>query len=126
MMAKVRSENTDPEMLVRKELFKRGYRYRLHVKTLPGTPDIVLPKYRCAIFVNGCFWHGHENCKRAKLPETNKDFWYKKIEKNKARDIENGEHLNALGWKVATIWECELKADCSIIDKIVNLYLGIA
>lgn len=123
LMAKVRSKNTGPEMIVRKELFKRGYRYRLHVKALPGTPDIVLAKYRCAIFVNGCFWHGHQDCKKAKLPQTHKEFWQKKIETNKAHDVENGQKLIVLGWNVVTIWECELKGDQSVVDKIIDQYL---
>lgn len=109
-MRAVKSKNTKPEMIVRKALHALGYRYRLNVKTLPGSPDLVFPKYRAVIFVHGCFWHGHA-CKRgARLPKTNQDYWRKKIARNMARDAKNSEALRALGWRVITLWECELKS----------------
>ena len=109
-MRAVKSKNTKPEMIVRKTLHALGYRYRLNVKTLPGSPDLVFPKYRAVIFVHGCFWHGHA-CKRgARLPKTNQDYWRKKIARNVARDAKNSEALRALGWRVITLWECELNS----------------
>lgn len=97
-------------MAVRKYLFQNGFRYRLNVRSLPGTPDIVLPKYRTAIFVNGCFWHGHDGCKHYTVPETNVEFWVEKVRKNKERDAVNVQRLESLSWSVVTIWECELKS----------------
>ncbi len=97
-----------------------GFRYRINAKDLPGTPDIVLPKYRTAIFVNGCFWHGHQNCKYAQVPKSNTDFWTAKIERNRVRDDEQFRQLEALQWNVAVIWECELKKD-KIKDTITKL-----
>ena len=90
-------------------MFGRGFRYRLNYPRLPGHPDIVLRKYRTAIFVNGCFWHGHDNCKYYRLPKTNVDFWRKKVERNKKRDIEEQRQLASMGWHCITIWECQLK-----------------
>lgn len=97
-----------------------GYMFRLHRKDLPGTPDIVLPKCRIAIFVNGCFWHGHENCPNSRMPKTNKDFWNEKIEKNKQRDIKNIKKLLAQGWKPMIIWSCELKDISTLKNKLQN------
>jgi len=108
IMSKVRSKNTKPEEIVRKYLFSQGFRYRKNVKKLPGTPDIVLPKYKTVIFVNGCFWHGHD-CPKGKLPETNKEKWKKKIDENKKRDEKNYKLLKEKGWKVIIVWECEIK-----------------
>lgn len=108
-MSAVKSKNTKPELLVRKFLFNRGFRYRLNHPRLPGHPDIVLRKYRTVIFVNGCFWHGHDNCRYFRLPKTNIDFWQKKIERNKERDKEEQRQLAAMGWHCITIWECQLK-----------------
>lgn len=108
-MSAIRSKNTKPEIVVRKFLFGRGFRYRLNYPRLPGHPDIVLRKYRTAIFVNGCFWHGHDNCKYYRLPKTNVDFWRKKVERNKKRDIEEQRQLASMGWHCITIWECQLK-----------------
>ena len=109
VMRAVKSSNTKPETALRKALFALGYRYRLNVKTLPGKPDIVFPKYKTVIFVHGCFWHGHD-CKRgARVPKTNRAYWTDKIARNKARDARNAEALKALGWRVITVWECELK-----------------
>lgn len=108
-MSQIRSKNTKPELIVRKYLFAQGYRYRLHRKDLPGKPDIVLPKYRTVIFVHGCFWHGHENCKGFVVPKTKTEWWLKKIGRNKQLDIENIKKLNADKWKVILVFECALK-----------------
>ena len=108
-MAAIKSKNTKPEIEVRKMLHSLGYRFRLHRKDLPGKPDIVLPKYKIAIFVNGCFWHQHENCKHARIPKTNRDFWKKKLEGNKLRDKLKQSQLKDLGWKIINVWECEIK-----------------
>lgn len=107
VMAKIRGKDTKPEWIVRRYLFSRGYRYRKNVKGLPGTPDIVLRKYGIVIFVNGCFWHGHEV--DGTVPRTNTEFWRKKIEGNRLRDERNKEVLKQLGWSVMTVWECQLK-----------------
>jgi DNA mismatch endonuclease, patch repair protein len=109
LMAKIRSKNTRPEMLVRRWLWANGFRYRLHGKKLPGHPDIVLTRYRTVVFVHGCFWHGHAHCKLFKLPATRKDFWEDKIGRNQARDAITRARLRAMGWQVLVIWECELK-----------------
>ena len=108
-MSHVRSKNTKPEMLVRRFLFSRGFRYRVNVKYLPGKPDIVLRKYHTVIFVNGCFWHGHEGCGSYSFPKSNVDFWKNKIERNRQRDQEEAMALCSMGWHVIRIWECELK-----------------
>ena len=109
-MSHIRSKNSKPEELVRKYLFSKGFRYRKNVKTLPGCPDIVLPKYKTVIFVNGCFWHGHDGCKHYTVPETNTEFWVSKVRRNKERDVFNVQRLESLSWGVITIWECELKS----------------
>lgn len=109
VMASVRSKDTKPEMLVRKYLWNEGFRYRLNNPHLPGHPDIVLRKYRTCVFVNGCFWHGHEGCKYFSLPKTNTEFWKKKIKRNKERDRFEQKQLAAMGWHCITVWECELK-----------------
>lgn len=108
-MASVKRKDTKPEIIVRKILHSMGYRYRLHRKDLPGLPDIVLPKYHKVIFVHGCFWHGHEGCRRAKLPETNREFWEEKIRKNVERDRDNYTKLVELGWQPIIIWGCEVR-----------------
>lgn len=108
VMAKIRSKDTKPEWIVRRYLYSRGYRYRKNVKGLPDTPDIVLSKYGIVIFIHGCFWHGHEI--DGHIPHSNIDFWKKKIERNKQRDERNKETLKRLGWKVMTVWECQLKS----------------
>lgn len=108
-MAAIHGKDTKPEILVRKFLFSRGFRYRLNHPRLPGHPDLVLRKYRTVIFVNGCFWHGHENCKYFRLPKTNIDFWKNKIERNKERDKKEQCQLAAMGWHCITVWECQLK-----------------
>ena len=106
-MAAIRGKDTKPEMIVRKGLWSRGFRYRLNSPKLPGHPDLVLKKYRTCIFVNGCFWHGHEGC--CKIPNTNREFWVAKIKRNQERDIETQKRLAEMGWHCITIWECELK-----------------
>ena len=115
-MAAIRGKDTKPEMIVRRGLWKMGFRYRLNHKRLPGHPDLVLKKYRTCIFVNGCFWHGHnvditifENTDCCKIPKTNREFWIEKIRRNKERDIEEQKRLAEMGWHCITIWECELK-----------------
>lgn len=110
-MSMIRSKNTKPEELVRKYLFSQGFRYRKNVRKLPGCPDIVLPKYKTVIFVNGCFWHGHKGCKYFVWPKSNAEYWYKKIENNINRDIKNIKLLQEQGWIVLTVWECELKKE---------------
>ena len=109
MMASVRSKGTLPEMLVRRALHKMGYRYRLHRADLPGRPDLVFPSRRKVVFVNGCFWHHHPECKRASIPVSNRDFWIKKLRGNRARDTKNVDLLKSGGWEVETVWECELR-----------------
>ena len=110
-MSHIRSRNTKPEVLLRKKLHSLGYRYRVNVRKLPGTPDIVLSKYRTCIFVNGCFWHGHQGCSKFVMPKTNESFWADKIRNNRERDLKNTMMLEAADWKVITIWECQLKKD---------------
>lgn len=110
-MSRIKGKNTRPEMIVRKFLFAKGFRYRLHDKKLPGKPDIVLPKYKTVIFINGCFWHGHEGCRYFVIPKTRKEWWIDKISRNKQRDDENYEKLLMFGWKIIYIFECELKKD---------------
>lgn len=109
VMAKIKSRDTKPEKKVRSLLFSLGFRFRLCQKNLPGKPDIVLKKYRTVIFVHGCFWHGHENCKNARIPKSNVEFWKNKIERNKQRFAEVSRQLQEQGWKVVVIWECETK-----------------
>lgn len=123
-MSQIKGKDTKPEEMVRKYLFAQGFRFRKNDKKLPGTPDIVLPKYKTVIFVNGCFWHGHEGCKYFVWPKSNPDFWKKKIETNISRDLQKIELLQSQGWRVITVWECELKpvnrdARCKkLIDEI--------
>lgn len=110
-MSQIKATNTKPEEIVRKYLFSRGFRYRKNDKRLPGKPDIVLPKYRTVIFVNGCFWHGHSGCRYFIWPKSNPEFWKEKITRNIDRDKEVREKLEEAGWNVLTVWECELKKD---------------
>lgn len=110
-MSKIKGQNTKPEEIVRKYLFSQGFRYRKNDKRLPGSPDIVLPKYKTVIFVNGCFWHKHEGCKYFVWPKSNTEFWENKIETNVIRDKKKKLELEKSGWKVITIWECELKKE---------------
>ncbi len=110
-MSRIRAKDTKPELLVRKYLHSQGLRFRLHVKELPGKPDIVLPKYRSVVQVYGCFWHKHEGCKYFVVPKTRTEWWVEKISKTALKDIENVKKLNELGWKTFVVWECELKND---------------
>ncbi|MBX2950629.1 MAG: DNA mismatch endonuclease Vsr [Crocinitomicaceae bacterium] len=110
-MSRVKNKDTKPELLVRKFLFTNGLRYRLHDKKLPGKPDIVLPKFKTVVFIHGCFWHGHEKCKYAALPQTRIEFWGDKIERNKQRDAQNLLLIKDKGWNVLTIFECDLKKE---------------
>jgi DNA mismatch endonuclease (patch repair protein) len=107
-MSRIRSKDTKPEKMVRSMLHRMGYRFRLHDKKLPGTPDIVLPRYRTVIFVHGCFWHRHENCKYAYTPKSREDFWQRKFSENIERDKRNQTDLIGQGWNVVIIWECQL------------------
>lgn len=121
VMARVRGKDTKPEMRVRRLLTRLGARYRLHRKDLPGSPDIVLPGRKLAIFVHGCFWHGHD-CKRgARAPKANADYWLTKISRNRARDITSREALQATGWQVETLWECELKDEAALRERLSAL-----
>ena len=108
-MSKIRSKNTKPELVLRKALFAKGFRYRVNVPNLPGKPDIVLPKYKTVIFLHGCFWHRHEGCKYAYTPKTNTKFWIDKITSNVKRDKTNLQKLIALDWNIITVWECEIR-----------------
>lgn len=108
-MQAVKGKNTSPEVLVRQYLHRQGYRFRLHRKDLPGKPDIVLPKYKVVIFINGCFWHRHQGCKHATMPASNIDYWEKKFKRTQERDKNQYRQLEELGWKVYIVWECEVK-----------------
>lgn len=110
-MSRIKGTDTSLEVLVRSYLFRKGFRFRKNVKNLPGKPDVVLPKYKTVIFVNGCFWHHHDNCKLAVVPKTRTDFWLSKFERNKLNDIKNQKLLSGMGWSVITLWECDLKID---------------
>lgn len=121
-MSNIPSKNTKPEDTVRKYLFREGFRYRKNVSSLPGKPDIVLPKYRAVVFVNGCFWHGHEGCKWFVRPKTNTEFWDAKFRYNIERDHKNYNKLEEMGWRVLIIWECEIRhGDPAIaIDRLID------
>lgn len=110
LMAKVRDKNTRPELLVRKWLHRNGYRFRLYRKDLPGKPDIVLPKYKTVIFIHGCFWHRHANCKKSSMPATNVAVWEKKFKENIERDKQKQCELETLGWKVIILWQCDIES----------------
>jgi DNA mismatch endonuclease (patch repair protein) len=116
-MSRIRGRDTGPELRLRSLLHRAGFRFRLHAKDLPGKPDIVLPKYHTVIFVHGCFWHRHEGCRYATTPSTRAEFWQAKFDGNVKRDNRNRAALEAAGWTVMTVWECELKADA---DRIVQ------
>jgi len=120
-MSQIKATNTKPEMLVRKFLHASGFRYSLHKKTLPGKPDIVLPKYKTIIFIHGCFWHGHTNCKYFVVPKTRTQWWLDKINRNKANDEKAVKALKKDGWKIITIWECSLKP--AKLDKTLSSLL---
>jgi len=128
MMTGIRSKNTRPELLIRKCLHGRGFRYRLHDKRLPGKPDIVLPKFHAVIFVNGCFWHGHD-CNLFKMPATRTVFWQTKIENNRRNDDSSNKALSSNGWRIATIWECAMKGparqdEAALIDQLAKWLYG--
>ena len=120
-MAAIRSKNSAPEVAVRKLLFSEGFRFRIHDKKLPGKPDIVLKKYRTVIFVHGCFWHQHENCKRANMPKSNLDYWAPKIMRNVVRDKEHSKTLKEKSWQAIVVWECETKDKERLKNKLVEL-----
>lgn len=117
-MRAVKAENTAPEMIVRRMAFAMGYRYRLHCKDLPGKPDLVFRTRHSVIFVHGCFWHGHDCLRGARMPKSNRAYWRKKIAGNQARDADNLARLRSEGWKIAVIWECELKDDKTVKKRI--------
>lgn len=123
IMSKIKSKNTKPEILVRKYLHSCGFRFRVHDKKLSGNPDIVLKKYKTIIFINGCFWHGHENCKNYKVPRTRTDWWIIKMSRTKERDQLHYKTLKEDNWKIIVIWECELKENAS--DRLQRLVLEI-
>ena len=118
MMSSVKQRHTKPEIAVRKILHRHGFRFRLHNKKLPGTPDIVLPKHKAVIFVHGCFWHQHEGCRKSRRPTSNIEFWNEKLDKNIARDNRKELELKKSGWKVLNIWDCEIKDENLLIEKI--------
>jgi len=118
IMGRVRGKNTSPEMLVRRLLHHAGYRYRLHRKGLPGTPDLVFPGRKKVIFVHGCFWHRHEGCALARLPKSRPEFWIPKLEGNRLRDRANEVKLCELGWDAMTVWECELRDQAALLDRL--------
>lgn len=121
LMSRVRSKNTSPEMRVRRAAHRRGLRFRLHRRDLPGSPDLVFPKYRLAVFVHGCFWHRHPGCRKASQPKSRSEYWREKFEANVARDSRVQAELGASGWLVVTIWECEAKGD----EQVDRLFDGI-
>ena len=108
-MSRIRSKDTKPEEIVRKYLFSKGLRFRKNDRRYPGHPDVVLPKYKTVVFVNGCFWHRHEGCRYASIPATNREYWNQKFERNVERDAREQKELRELGWRVIVVWECELK-----------------
>lgn len=120
MMSSVKQRHTKPEITVRKILHRHGFRFRLHNKKLPGTPDIVLPKHKAVIFVHGCFWHQHGGCRKSRRPTSNIEFWDEKLDKNIARDNQKESELINSGWKVLTIWDCETKNEDSLVEKVEN------
>ena len=121
MMSKIRSNNTKPEILLRKALFAKGLRYKINDKQLQGKPDIVLSKYKTVVFVHGCFWHNHKGCKISHLPKSNIEYWENKIRTNEERDFKNQDILKQLGWNVVVVWECELKTKEKIEQVVINL-----
>lgn len=126
VMSKIRGKNTKPEMILRSKLFREGYRFRVNRKDLPGKPDIVLPKYRTVIFVHGCFWHHHKECREGRIPSTNSEFWQKKLERNIMKDQENINALSNANWKVLVVWECEIEKKLDIIiQRIKSHFINI-
>ncbi|MBK8380605.1 MAG: DNA mismatch endonuclease Vsr [Ignavibacteria bacterium] len=125
VMSKIRGKNTKPEMILRSQLFRQGFRFRVHQKDLPGKPDIVFPKYKTVIFVHGCFWHFHNNCREGRIPSTNSKYWDQKLTKNKIRDQENIKSLRKNNWRVIVVWECQIekninKTMMNVMRKLVN------
>ncbi|WP_312703696.1 very short patch repair endonuclease [Stutzerimonas nitrititolerans] len=120
LMSRVKGKNTAPELVVRRLVFGMGYRYRLHLKNLPGRPDLAFLGRKKVIFVNGCFWHGHTGCRYGQLPKTRLEYWQDKIERNKKRDEENIYSLETNGWQVLTIWQCELRNIEHLREKLIN------
>lgn len=120
IMRAVKGQNTAPEMIVRRLLHKQGFRYRLHVKDLPGKPDIVFPRKKKAIFIHGCFWHGHDCLRGNRVPKTNQEYWIAKVHKNVQRDQRTMAALSEEGWKILILWECDLKNTQSLMDVLVN------
>jgi DNA mismatch endonuclease, patch repair protein len=123
-MSKIKSKNTKPEITVRSLLHAKGFRFRLHNKNMPGKPDITLKKHNTVIFVNGCFWHHHKNCRRANIPKSNKDYWIPKIKRTQARDKKNINELKKLKWKVLVVWECEVKNFEKLYKKVQGISLN--
>jgi DNA mismatch endonuclease (patch repair protein) len=121
VMRRVRSRDTSPEMTVRRALTGLGARYRLHRSDLPGAPDIVMPGRRLAVFVHGCFWHGHDCARGARVPKANRDYWVAKVARNRTRDAATRDALQAAGWRVATLWECELKPHAALVERLKRL-----
>lgn len=121
VMSRIRGKNTKPEMILRSELFRQGFRFRVHRVDLPGKPDIVLAKYQTVIFVNGCFWHFHKHCREGRIPSTNSKFWKEKLEKNITKDEKHIEALKIAGWKVFVTWECEIEKNFEItVNNLIN------
>ena len=120
-MAAIKNKDTKIEIKLRKALYARGYRYRKNLKDLPGKPDIVLPKYKTVVFINGCFWHMHKNCKQARLPKSNVDFWKEKLERNVANDLKHENEIRDMGWIPITLWECELEKD---FEGVMNRFIA--
>jgi len=125
MMSGIRGKNTRPELLIRRILFAAGYRFRLHRKDLPGTPDIVLSKYRAVIFIHGCFWHMHDGCRFAKIPSSRKQFWRRKLAGNRERDRRSIDELMAAGWRVLVVWECMTRSEtsCNALSQRLDSWL---
>ena len=123
MMRAVKGKDTKPEMAVRRLVHRLGYRFRLHVKTLPGKPDLVFPGKKRIIFVHGCFWHRHPGCRRAAIPETNREFWLQKLSGNVLRDAWVQDELRALGWGILVVWACEIKDEDALAEKLIG-FLG--
>ena len=126
MMSHIRGKDTKPELVLRTALHKRGLRYRLHVQGLPGKPDLVFPRYRAVIFVNGCFWHRHSGCRYASVPSSNSEFWKEKFEQNVTRDRYNRKMLLEAGYRVLVVWECETRANCldQLVERVVHWLAG--
>lgn len=124
-MSQIKGRNTRPELRLRSLLHRAGFRFRLHAKQLPGRPDVVLPKYRTAIFVHGCFWHRHPGCRSTTTPSTRREFWQEKFDGNVRRDARNRAALEATGWTVVTVWECELKTDAEgVVRRLADKLRG--